>query len=192
MPILSVPTTACDHLRGTSITPWVPDIDLPLAWHDRAALETDPTWQQIIPYAVLVDLQDRPWAYRRTGGDPRLQERRSIGVGGHVEQEDDRGGLLATARAALARELAEELQEFPQQMTAHALPVAWIHERDSAVGRVHLGLVFVIPWGLANPPRPRPGEGLAGLGFVAPASITTAQGYETWSVLALKALELRP
>lgn len=192
MPILALPRSACHQLLASPWTPWDPSFAPPLHWLDRAAIEDDPAWQQVIPYAVLIDLQGRPWAYRRTGGDGRLRERRSIGVGGHVEAEDDRGGLLATVRAALVRELTEELITIPPTMTNHVPPVAWINEQDTTIGRVHLGLVFLIPWTLPEPPQPRPGQGLEGLGFVEGVSIRADHAYEAWSVLALQVMTPTP
>jgi hypothetical protein len=121
-----------------------------------------------------------------------LVRRASVGVGGHVDCEDDRGALLPTLRAALVRELGEELQEFPRQLTAGAQPIAWISEADSPVGLVHVGLVFAIPWLMDKPPRPRRGEALEPLGFVDPATVTTAAGYERWSVLAVEAMRTCP
>lgn len=185
--ILIFPRSACQSLLVAPHVPWSP-VELPLHWLQRAEVEEDPAWLQPIPYAVLIDVRDRPWAYRRCGGDHRLLDRRSIGVGGHVDRADDRGALLPTLRAALLRELDEELIGFPRQLANAAPPIAWINEQDSAIGRVHLGLVFAIPWLLDQPPRPRRGEALEGLGFVEQAAVTEAAGYERWSLLAARSL----
>lgn len=186
--ILVLPRSACAALLTAQVVPWADDPCIESYWLERALVETDPAWLQVIPYAVLIDLNDRPWAYRRTGGDARLRERRSIGVGGHIEECDRREGLLATVHAALGRELAEELVWHPQHMTATAPPVAWINEQESAVGRVHLGLVIAIPWGRCELPAARVGEGLAEIGFVAGSDVTEAAGFERWSVLAAQAI----
>ena len=186
--ILVLPRSACATLLTAEVVPWTGDPRIEPQWLDRNQAETDPAWLQVIPYAVLIDLNDRPWAYRRTGGDARLRERRSIGVGGQIEECDRREGLLTTVRAALVREFAEELLWYPPQMTATAPPVAWINEQDSAVGRVHLGLVIAIPWGRPELPQPRPGEGLEAIGFVEQSAVREAAGYERWSVLAAQSL----
>ena len=64
----------------------------------RAEAETDPSWKQLIPYLVLRD-GERIFLMRRTkaGGDERLHDRYTIGVGGHVNPEDGDvvGGLQA-------------------------------------------------------------------------------------------------
>jgi predicted NUDIX family phosphoesterase len=188
--ILTFPRSACAGLLTANIVPWSGEPAITPHWLDRSHAETDPSWLQVIPYAVLIDLNDRPWAYRRTGGDTRLRERRSIGVGGHIEECDRRKGLLATMREALLRELAEELAWFPPLMSATAPPIAWINEQDSTVGRVHLGLVIAIPWGRPELPEARPGEGLEGLDFVPASAVTEALGYERWSVLAAQSLAI--
>ena len=56
---------------------------------DRAAAETDATIKQIIPYLVLRD-GDRIFLMKRTraGGDARLHELYSVGVGGHLNPGD--------------------------------------------------------------------------------------------------------
>ena len=70
----------------------------------RERMERDPSQKQIIPYVVLRDA-DAYFLMRRTraGGDARLHDRWSIGVGGHLNPGDD--GLLG----GLRREWREEL-----------------------------------------------------------------------------------
>ncbi|TVR12860.1 MAG: hypothetical protein EA401_08195, partial [Planctomycetota bacterium] len=158
-------------------------------WRERSAVEEDESWQQPIPYAVLIDGNDQPWVYRRSGGDDRLLDRWSVGLGGHVDPEDGQAGPgIATLRQALLRELGEELLHYPPQLAASAPPIAWIHEHDSAIGRVHLGLVFCIPWLLPTPPQPQKGEALSGVGFLPAQQLLTEQRLEQWSRLAIQAM----
>jgi predicted NUDIX family phosphoesterase len=100
----------------------------------RAAVEPDPSLKQLIPYLVLRD--GGAWfLMRRTraGGDARLHDRYSIGVGGHVNPAD--GGVAG----ALAREWAEEV-------IADAIPavrfVGLLNDDTTEVGAVHLGVVY--------------------------------------------------
>ncbi len=71
----------------------------------RARMEADPRFKQVIPYLILRD-GPRWFLMRRTraGGDARLHDRWSIGVGGHVNPGD--GDVLG----GLRREWAEELE----------------------------------------------------------------------------------
>lgn len=158
-------------------------------WRERASVEEDESWQQPIPYAVLIDGQDQPWVYRRSGGDARLLDRWSVGLGGHVDAGDAAAGPgLATLRQALLRELSEELLWHPAQLAASAPPIAWIHEHDSAIGRVHLGLVFCIPWLVKELPEPRKGEALSSIGFMPIQEVLAHEQLEQWSRLAVSAL----
>ena len=95
--------------------------------------------------------------------------------------------LLDTARACARRELAEELAQ-PEAARLDPQPRGWIHERETAIGRVHLGLVFAARWTAPEPPQPRPGEPLAALGFLPPAAVLADDRFERWSQLAVKLL----
>lgn len=188
--ILGFPRQDCARLVAGSIVPWqAADAGLPMQWRQRAEVEHDESWLQIIPYVVIIDLSDRPWTYRRCGGDGRLLDRRSVGVGGHVEEEDRRESLLATVRAGMLREIEEELVTVPKQLAQTLEPLAWINEQDSAIGRVHLGLVFALPWGLLTAPKPQRGEALIGEGFCDPSQVVAERGFEVWSLLAIQALK---
>ena len=91
-------------------------------------------WKQIIPYLVLRD-GPRIFLMRRTraGGDERLHDRYSIGVGGHVNPED--GDVVG----GLRREWAEEIEaDFEPEFR----PSACSTTTTTPVGAVHLGLVF--------------------------------------------------
>jgi predicted NUDIX family phosphoesterase len=113
----------------------------------RAAAETDPTHKQIIPYALLA-CGDRVLYYVRgkKAGEQRLVAKGSIGIGGHMNDEDD--SLLAwvperaekSYRAAVEREVNEEVEiatPFEDRI------VALLNDDTTEVGRVHLGVVHV-------------------------------------------------
>ena len=55
----------------------------------RGDAEKDPRWLQVIPYIVMRQ-GHKVLVYRRTtkGGESRLHHKWSLGVGGHVNQED--------------------------------------------------------------------------------------------------------
>lgn len=128
----------------------------------RAEAEQRPEWKQWIPYCVLRQRRHPAGAteglaapagelaavYRvqRTSGqgEARLHGALSIGLGGHVEPEDDLAPGAPGAEffgRALARELAEEL------VLATPLPaprfVGLLNDDLTPVGRVHAGLVYV-------------------------------------------------
>ncbi len=189
--ILVVAARDCAHLTEREHTPWA-EIALPLDWQfrPRAAVEEDEAWLQLISYVVLRDESGAVWAYARRGGDGRLLGRRSVGVGGHIEESDRRPTLLDTARACARRELAEELAQ-PEAARLDPHPRGWIHERETAIGRVHLGLVFAARWTAPEPPLPKPGESLAAIGFLPPSAVRADNRFEQWSQLAVGLLSSR-
>ncbi|MGZ3587314.1 MAG: NUDIX domain-containing protein [Candidatus Limnocylindrales bacterium] len=149
----------------------------------RGALEEDRAWKQLIPYVVLLD-GARFFLMRRTraGGDARLHERWSIGIGGHVNPPD--GGILG----GLRREWAEELRaEFVPQFE----PFGLLNDDDDPVGAVHLGLDFVARAdGRSVAVRER--DKLEG-GFATLEDVRgVREDLETWSQLLLEALEADP
>lgn len=101
----------------------------------RAEMERDRSWKQVIPYLVLRD-GPRYFLMRRTraGGDERLHDRWSIGVGGHLNPGD---GDLA---GGLRREWAEEIRsEFEPEFRL----VGLLNDDTTEVGSVHVGAVYV-------------------------------------------------
>jgi len=148
----------------------------------RSAMESDPEFKQVIPYLVLRD-DDRYFLMRRTraGGDVRLHDRRSIGVGGHLNPGDR--DLLG----GLRREWAEEL-------VAAFVPefefVGLLNDDTTDVGRVHLGAVYVAD-AEGHDVAIREIDKLSGA-FATPDDVAAvADDLETWSRLVFEFLEAR-
>ena len=156
-------------------------------FHERSRMEEDPSFKQIIPYA-MVRSDDQVFLFRRKprGGEVRLYGKYSIGVGGHVNPEGvDRGQLV---EAGLRRELAEEIAIVGEyQMRA----VGLINDDTGAVGRVHLGVVFVVE-GSRLSVSVRETDVLEG-GLVPLSSVREhLDSMESWSRLVATALLLGP
>ena len=92
----------------------------------RGDAEEDPTHKQVIPYLVLRD-GERWFLMRRTraGGDARLHDRWSIGVGGHLNPGD------VDVHGGLRREWGEELVADFEPVYA---PVGLLNDDTTAVG----------------------------------------------------------
>jgi len=152
----------------------------------RSQAERDESWKQVIPYPVLRD-GDRWFLMRRTrsGGDARLHDRYSIGVGGHVNPED--GGGDGDLAPALRREWLEELHvEFVPTFRF----VGLLNDDSTAVGRVHVGVVFEAD-AAGRPVAIRETEKLSGR-FVDAAGVeSVADELETWSRLVFEFLTSR-
>ena len=146
----------------------------------RDKMERDPSFKQIIPYLVLRD-GERYFLMRRTraGGDARVHDRWSIGVGGHLNPGDD--GLAG----GLRREWHEELvAEFEPTF----VPFALLNDDTTDVGAVHLGVV-VLADARGRPVAVRETDKLSG-SFAPPAEIAAgAEHLETWSRIVFDALE---
>lgn len=187
-PVLVIATTENHCLIEREIIRWS-DIRMPnnYCFRSRTTVEEDEQWLQIIPYVLLRNLQGEIWAYARRGGDDRLLGCRSIGVGGHIEQCDEQETLLATALHCARRELAEELVN-AENALIDVEPLGWIHERDTAIGRVHLGFVFIADWKAIEPPAPKPSEPMTAIGFMSSADVLADDRFERWSHLAVTLL----
>jgi len=145
----------------------------------RPVMEADPAFKQVIPYLVLRD-GDRYFLMRRTraGGDVRLHDRWSIGVGGHLNpgDEDLDGGLR---------------REWSEELVADFVPefrfIGLLNDDATPVGQVHLGAVFVAD-AAGRPVSIRETDKLSGA-FATPAEVAAvAADLETWSRLVFDAL----
>jgi predicted NUDIX family phosphoesterase len=107
----------------------------------RGDVEEDPSLKQIIPY-LIVCRAGRYMLFRRTraGGEARLHDLYSVGVGGHISKTDVDGAGDVVA-AGLHRELEEELVVDGAWSTRLA---GVLNDDDNPVGQVHFGLVHVI------------------------------------------------
>jgi predicted NUDIX family phosphoesterase len=157
----------------------------PPLWRPRAEVEHDESVLQAIPYLVLQNAAGDLWAYRRRGGDARVEGRMSCGIGGHVEREDATASAEATLLNALNREMAEELGLSVAALPV-ARPLALIYEHLSAIGRVHLGVLYAARWTAPSEPSPPPHEALDGVGFMPAHKIADDSRFELWSRLAAR------
>jgi len=148
----------------------------------RAEMEIDRSWKQVIPYLVLRD-GERYFLMRRTraGGDPRLHDRWTIGVGGHLNPGD---GDLA---GGLRREWREEIDAaFEPEFRLIGL----LNDDTGDVGSVHVGAVYVADAG-GRSVAIRETDKLTG-SFVEPAeAAAVADRMESWSALVFAHLEAR-
>ena len=155
-------------------------------WCKREDAEADENYKQIIPYAIVRCRHDGLLAcYPRKGAESRLHGKWSLGVGGHINPEDDQNGASRTALAALRRELAEEFDGIDIGRAEIAL-VGVINEEHSAVGRVHLGIVYLV----TVQSKPEPADELAGLRWVRESQLAE-YNLELWSRLALRCVEIQ-
>jgi predicted NUDIX family phosphoesterase len=107
----------------------------------RGDVETDNSYQQIIPYIVF-NFEDKYFAYKylEKAGEQRLiNGNYQLGVGGHVNKEDIKEGK-DVLEEGMMREWDEEVN-FKGNLISKNL-VGIINDDSGPVEEVHLGLVF--------------------------------------------------
>ena len=137
----------------------------------------------MIPYLVLRD-GERWFLMRRTkaGGDARLHDLGSIGVGGHLNPGD---GDVA---GGLRREWREEIEA---DFVPDFAPLGLLNDDTTPVGAVHVGFVFTAD-AEGRPVAIRETDKLTGAFATTEEVDTLRDGLETWSRLAFDALTERP
>ncbi|MBX7104635.1 MAG: phosphoesterase [Gemmataceae bacterium] len=153
-----------------------------LSFRPRSECETDPSWLQLIPYAVL-ECGGRVFHYTRgsKGGEARLHALRSVGIGGHINPTDT--GSKDSYRAGLERELAEEV-ELPRVVAERVAGL--VYDPATPVGAVHLGVIHVLNLA-GDTVRPLdPALALPGMATRAEL-LAEADRLESWSRLLLEA-----
>lgn len=105
------------------------------------AMEEDPTYKQIIPYLIL-KFENKYFCYKRTNkaGEKRLHDNYSIGIGGHINpiDENNNSDLILTS---IKREFSEEVK-YNGNITPKL--IGYINDDTNSVGKVHLGMVYLI------------------------------------------------
>jgi len=110
----------------------------------RALAETDPNFKQIIPYVVVTNGKSIFYYVRgKKSGERRLVAKGSIGIGGHINYEDQTffADYMQSFQDAVKREVCEELSI---QGPFDAKPVGLINDDSTEVGRVHFGIVHLL------------------------------------------------
>ena len=166
-------------VRVDAIDAHLAAITVAATFRPRDVLEPDPAWKQIVPYLVLRD-DEAIFLMQRTraGGDARLHDRWSIGIGGHVAAGD--GDPLGGLR-----------REWLEEMAADFVPdwrfVGLLNDDTTPVGAVHLGLVYEAD-AAGRPVAIRETDKLRG-DFASVAEVEAHRAdLESWSAFALDAL----
>jgi predicted NUDIX family phosphoesterase len=154
-----------------------------LQYLNRSDAEHDRRFKQLIPY-VLILCDGKILRYRRGKGgqETRLHGLYSVGIGGHISEEDQE--LFSTYREGMRRELMEEVELGVVKDAA----VAVINDDSTDVGYVHFGVVHVVH----VPEEAVAGRrsGIVGPEFVAiDEAVKDMTGYESWSRYCLEHLD---
>jgi predicted NUDIX family phosphoesterase len=156
-----------------------------LIYRNRSEAEQDKRYKQLIPY-VLIVCKGKILRYRRGRGgqETRLHGLYSVGVGGHISEEDH--GLFSSGggyQDGMRRELIEEVAVEGAKDAA----VAVINDDSTDVGQVHFGVVHVMAVDSEAVAGRR--SGIAGPEFIPIAdAMKELSGYESWSRFCLEKL----
>lgn len=105
----------------------------------RSMMETDPTYKQIIPYLVFEHNSTYFLMQRKSdASEARLRNKLTLGIGGHIRQEDmSENSLFAWAM----REFHEEV-DYAGQVSVK--PLGILNDDSNDVGKVHIGFVLLL------------------------------------------------
>jgi len=150
--VLVVPAEAMAAELHTQFIPTAAEAVISKANHlrkflPRSIVEQDESHKQIIPY-VCIRHEDAFILLQRTRkqSEARLHNKFSLGIGGHINQEEVSGGAQDLVYAGLLRELREEIT-VAEGWKLNLLGT--IYDSTTPVGRVHFGIVYE----LATPKR---------------------------------------
>lgn len=158
-----------------------------MEFRPRSSVEEDPTFKQLIPYIILeteIDGARSIFHYTRGKGqgEKRLHALKSIGIGGHISEEDAEGDDLYLS--GMLRELNEEMvvdADYDEQL------VGFIYDDTTPVGRVHLGVVHLLK--LKSPDARAREVEITQSGFAECEHLKRQlDQFETWSQLCLNHL----
>jgi len=164
---------------------FVKEIAPHLRFMRRGDVEEDPTINQVIPYVVIHDGNQKILVYNRgsKGGEPRLSDKWSIGFGGHINIED-MPGCKAEADIILVagtREVMEELEgASPETMDDTLQFLGFLFMDKTPVDAVHFGVVLSVE--CYQPERLKPTDEATQLVWEKPEDLTEYQ-LENWSTM---------
>lgn len=155
---------------------------------DREAAEQNPAYKQLISYAIFT-YQGKILHYTRggSGGEARLHDKGSIGIGGHINPVDEQGTTQGreTYMAGVYREVGEELNidgDVVQKV------IGLINDDSNEVGAVHLGVIHQFE--LSSDHVSSNESSLQNLTFYSLDELVDQrfENLETWSQLCVQAL----
>ena len=108
-------------------------------FHPRSIMETNPIYKQIIPYLIFTH-DDQYFLMQRKSdaSEARLRNKLTLGIGGHIRQEDMQENSL----------FAWALREFHEEVNyagnLKVKPLGIINDDSNDVGKVHIGFALLL------------------------------------------------
>jgi predicted NUDIX family phosphoesterase len=154
---------------------------------NRSEAELDKRYKQLIPYALII-CHDKILRYRRGRGgqETRLHGLYSVGVGGHISEEDN--GLFSSSRLGYHEAMRRELMEEVAIEVTKDVAVGVINDDSTEVGYVHLGVVHIVQVTDESVAGRR--SGIVGPEFIpVTEAMKEPSAYESWSRFCLENLD---
>ena len=111
----------------------------------RKELEEDPSYKQIIPYAIISNSESF-YLFKRTSKqtEKRLHNKLTLGVGGHMNPRDTTEPKDQYLINELKREFFEEVKLLNGCLIEDIEFIGFINDDSISVGSVHIGLLYNI------------------------------------------------
>ncbi len=132
-------STAWSGLKKVNFDEYLKIIQEKKEFQPRSIMEEDPSYKQIIPYLVY-EHQGTYFLMQRAAKatEKRLQNKYSLGIGGHIRKED------MTTDSLFDWATREFHEEVDFKGTFNIEPLGILNDDSNAVGQVHIGFVFLL------------------------------------------------
>lgn len=142
-------TEAWHGLKEVSFDHYMHIINHKKEFHPRSLMETNPSYKQIIPYLIFVHDNHYFLMQRKSdASEARLRNKLTLGIGGHIRQEDLQKNSSFEACAKenplfewATREFHEEV-DYKGNLTVK--PLGIINDDSDDVGKVHIGFALLL------------------------------------------------
>lgn len=133
------PNGAWQGLKQVNINEYLAIIDKEKEFLPRSLMESDPKYKQIIPYLIF-KFEDTYFLMQRQAhsSEQRLKNKYSLGIGGHIRQED----LSSDSIIDWAKREFEEEVDYKGSYKVELLGM--LNDDSNAVGEVHIGFVLLL------------------------------------------------
>lgn len=114
-------------------------------FRNRNEIEEDPSFKQIIPYAIISNNKSF-YLIKRTSKqeEKRLHHKFSLGVGGHMNPDNNMDSTEKYLLDELKREFFEEVRLLNGCLIEDIEFIGFINDDTIPVGSVHIGLLYHI------------------------------------------------
>lgn len=134
-----LPDGSWQGLKTTDFDRYLAIVHKSMRFMWRSEMEQNPFYKQIIPYLVFTH-GNKYFLMQRTASasETRLQNKFSLGIGGHIRMEDmTSGSVIDWAK-----------REFNEEVAYHGelsvKPIGIINDDSNPVGQVHIGFVLLL------------------------------------------------